>query len=406
MLTYSFTARDPKSGNKINSTVQASDEHHAVKHIKEQGYLPLEITLTKDEGAKNGLTNLANRISTKDKVIFSRQLSTLINAGLPLVQSLRAVQEQTSKKSFKQILANTISDVEGGSSFSDALAKHPKEFNAVYVNLVAAGETSGTLDGALERLANQQEKDAEIVSKVRGALIYPLIVVLVMIAVVIFMLTAVLPRVQELYKGLPGAHLPFITVILLDLSNFITHFWWVCLLILAGGGYYFSRWSKTGPGRETMDRLKIRAWPFNNLFMKMYMARFTRTSQTLVASGVPLLQIMDIVGKAVDNTQIAHSLNTAADKVKGGKALSESLTGDTNFLSLVPQMIKIGEQSGSMEAMLGRTADYYEKELDNEIKTISSLIEPLLMVVMGIAALVIVAAVLLPIYGLVGKFQV
>ncbi len=406
MLTYSFTARDPKSGNKINSTVQASDEHDAVKHIKEQGYLPLEITLTKDEGAKNGLTNLANRISTKDKVIFSRQLSTLINAGLPLVQSLRAVQEQTSKKSFKQILANTISDVEGGSSFSDALAKHPKEFNAVYVNLVAAGETSGTLDGALERLANQQEKDAEIVSKVRGALIYPLIVVLVMIAVVIFMLTAVLPRVQELYKGLPGAHLPFITVILLDLSNFITHFWWVCLLILAGGGYYFSRWSKTGPGRETMDRLKIRAWPFNNLFMKMYMARFTRTSQTLVASGVPLLQIMDIVGKAVDNTQIAHSLNTAADKVKGGKALSESLTGDTNFLSLVPQMIKIGEQSGSMEAMLGRTADYYEKELDNEIKTISSLIEPLLMVVMGIAALVIVAAVLLPIYGLVGKFQV
>lgn len=403
MLTYSFTARDPKTGHKITSEVQAENEQAAVKAIKAQGYAPLEVQLGGQDAG--GLAARLEGIRTKDKVIFSRQLSTLINAGLPLVQSLKTVENQTANKQLKKIIAEIIEQVEGGAAFSDALSRYPKVFNRVYVSLIAAGETSGTLDKTLERLANQQEKDAEILGKVRGALIYPLLVLLVMVGVLTFMLTAVVPHVQELYSGIPGAKLPFITSILLSFSHLISNFWWLVLLLLIGGGIFAGRWAKTDSGKEAFDQFKMHGWPVNHLFMKMYMARLARTAQALVASGVPLLQVIEITGDAVGNVHIKRSLDKAGEKIKGGKSFSESIADDPNFLDLVPNMIQIGEQSGAMESMLGKTADYFEKEVDNEIKNISTLVEPVMMIGLGIAALIIVAAVLLPIYSLAGKFQ-
>jgi type IV pilus assembly protein PilC len=403
MLTYQFVARDPATGQRITSQVQAESEKAAAKAVKDQGYAPLEITLSDSE---KGLGKYLQRIKTKDKVIFSRQLSTLINAGLPLVQALHNVESQTQSKPFKIIIQKVIADVEAGSAFHEALSRYPKVFNNVYVSLVEAGEASGTLDKALERLANQQEKDAEIISKVRGALIYPLLVIAVMIAVVTFMIVVVLPHVEEIYKGIPGARLPFVTRVLLALSHFISHFWWLIILVVGVGGFFTTRWARAGPGKEFIDMAKMRSWPISNLFMKMYMARFSRTGETLVSSGVPLLQVLAIVADSVNNVHIARSLNNAAEKVKGGKALSESIEGDPNFLDLVPNMIRIGEQSGSLQNMLGKTADYYEKEVDNEIRSISTIIEPVLMIMLGIMALIIVAAVLLPIYGLSGKLGI
>ncbi len=272
--------------------------------------------------------------------------------------------------------------------------------------MIEAGEASGTLDKSLERLANQQEKDAEIISKVRGALIYPLLVVVVMIAVVTFMIVIVLPHVQEIYKDIPGAKLPILTVILLGLSHIISKFWWLILILIGLGIFFTTRWARTGPGKDVVDKVKMRSWPIGKLFMKLYMARFARTAETLVSSGVPLLQVMSIVSEAVNNVHISRAVMQAAEKVKGGKALSESIEGNNNFLPLVPNMIRIGEQSGSLETMLGKTADYYEKEVDNEIRAISTIIEPVLMIMLGIMALIIVAAVLLPIYGLSGKLNV
>lgn len=403
MLTYKFTARDPASGQKVTSEVQAENEKAAAKAIKAQGYAPLDIT----EADKAGVFgNFTSHVRTKDKVIFSRQMSTLINAGLPLVQSLRNVEGQTSSKPLKLIIQKVIADVEAGSAFSEALARYPRTFNRVYTSMVEAGEASGTLDKSLERLANQQEKDAEIMSKVRGALIYPVLVIVVMIAVVSFMLVVVLPHVQDIYKTIPGATLPFVTVFLLFLSRIISHFWWLILILLAAAIFLTTRWARTGPGKDVVDKLKMRAWPIGRLFMKLYMARFARTAETLVSSGVPLLQVLSIDAEAVDNVHIARSIDKAAEKVKGGKALSEAMEGDHNFLDLVPNMIKIGEQSGSLETMLGKTADYYEREVDNEIRAISTIIEPVLMIMLGIMALIIVAAVLLPIYGLSGKITV
>jgi type IV pilus assembly protein PilC len=401
MLTYKYTAREPITGKKVSSEITADSEQAAIKAIQKDGLSPINVTV-KDANA-NYIGRFRNRIKTKDKVLFSRQLSTLINAGLPLVQSLRNVSGQTQNKNLQNVVNIVITDVESGKSFSEALAKHPNVFDSVFVNLVAAGEASGTLDKALERIANQKEKDAEIISKVRGAMVYPIIVLLVMIAVVIFMIVSVLPAVEEVYRGIPGAKLPLVTEVLLFVAHFTINYWWIELTILGVIIFFTSRWARSLGGKRTIDRLKMRMWPIGKLFMKMYMARFTRVGSTLVASGVPLIQMLDITGKSVNNIYIQESLQKAVEKVKGGVALSAALKGDENFLDLVPDMLRIGEQSGSVEQMLAKTADYYEREVDNEIRAISTTIEPVLMIIMGIVAITIVTAILLPVYSLVGK---
>lgn len=400
MLSYSYTARETATGKKIKAEVQADSIQAATKLIQAQGYTPINITVS---GSDSPLSGFKNKIKVKDKILFSRQLSTLINAGLPLVQSLRTVAGQTQSKPLKTVITAIIADVEAGSALSKALEKHPKAFNQIYISLIAAGETSGTLDKALERLATQQEKDAEIMGKVKGAMVYPIIVLLVMVAVVGFMIVKVLPQVEVLYEGMPNAELPLVTTVLLSVSHALISFWWVAIILVVVGAIMTSRWARTVAGKRTVDTLKMRAWPIAPLFMKLYMARFARTGATLISSGVPLLQVLEITAAAINNVNISDSINRASEKVKGGKALSEVLKGDPNFLPLVPDMLKIGEQSGAMEEMMIKTADYYEREVNEQIKSISTIIEPVLMVVLGVFAFIIVAAVLLPVYGLAGK---
>jgi type IV pilus assembly protein PilC len=401
MLTYTYTARDTATGQKVKAEVQAESEQAAARLIQKEGLSPLEIKAKDIEGA--GFRRFFNKVKTKDRVIFARQLSTLINAGLPLVQSLRSVLAQTKSKPLQSVINSIITDVESGKPMSEAITKFPKVFNQVFVSLIASGETSGTLDTALERIANQQEKDAEIMAKVKGAMTYPAIVMLVMAGVVGFMITSVLPQVETLYDGISGVQLPLITRVLLVISHFIIDYWYIVIVLFIVLGFITSKWARTLGGKSVIDALKMRMWPIGPLFMKLYMARFARTATTLVSTGVPLIQTLEITAKAVDNVHISKSIRKAIEKVKGGKALSASLMGDDNFLELVPQMLKIGEDSGAIEQMLEKTADYYEKEVDNQIKSISTIIEPVLMIVLGVVALIIVGAVLLPIYGLVGK---
>jgi type II secretory pathway component PulF len=228
-------------------------------------------------------------------------------------------------------------------------------------------------------------------------------VLLVMGGVVGFMVVKVLPQVKVLYSGLPGAKLPLVTTILLGVSDFIIHDWWIVLIVVVILAFATTKWARTGPGKLFIDKAKMRMWPIGPLFMKVYMARFARTGSTLVASGVPLLQVLEITSAAVNNIHIEHSIKRAVEKVKGGKSLADSLDNDPNFLPLVPNMLRIGEQSGAIEQMMAKVADYFEKEVDNEVANISSIIEPVMMVILGVVAFVIVAAVLLPIYGLAGS---
>ncbi|HEY1645605.1 MAG TPA: type II secretion system F family protein, partial [Candidatus Saccharimonadales bacterium] len=225
MLTYTYTAKNPSTGKMVKSTVEAATEQDAAKTIKNEGLIPLDIKAEHAASIK-GFTSKLNRVKTKDKVLLFRQLSTLINAGLPLSQSLRNVEEQTKNKALKAIVNSVITDIEGGKPLSTALSKYPTVFSRVVINLVAAGETSGTLDKELERIANQLEKDADIASKIKGAMVYPIVLVAVMVAVVIFMMVKVVPEIQLLYTSFPGATLPIETRVLLSMSHFIVHSWW------------------------------------------------------------------------------------------------------------------------------------------------------------------------------------
>lgn len=400
MPQYKYTARDTATGKIVNSVMQAASERAVAKSVQEKGFAILEVKALGDD---NFFDSVFGKVKSKQKVIFSRQLSTLIDAGLPLVQSLRSVLDQTSHKRMQSVLAEVISDVESGKSFSASLAKHPREFDQIFVSLVAAGEASGTLDKALERIANQQEKDAELASKVRGAMIYPIIVLIVMIAVVTFMMVSVLPQVTELYDGMPGARLPFVTVMLIAVSDFVIKFWWLMVAFVLGVVIMTSRWARSAGGKKIVDKVKLKSWPVGPLFQKMYMARFSRTGTTLISSGVPIIQVLEITANSISNYHVEMSLHHAIEKVRGGKSLSSSLEGDPNFIDLVPKMLKIGEDSGAIEQMMEKTADYFEKEVDNQIKAISTVIEPVLMVTLGIIAIIIVSAILLPIYSLVGQ---
>jgi len=221
--------------------------------------------------------------------------------------------------------------------------------------------------------------------------------------VVAFMLVSVLPQVEELYKGFGNVQLPILTRILLGISRIIINFWWIVIIAIIIAAFVLANWIKTDPGRAFFDRLKMRVPAIGPLFMKLYMARFARTGTTLVASGVPLIRVLEITADAVDNVHVAGSIRGSIEKVKGGKSLADSLQDDPNFLDLVPSMLRIGEQSGQIEKMMEKTADYYEKEVDQQVKTISTIIEPFLMIVLGVVAITIVSAILMPIYGLVGK---
>ncbi len=341
-------------------------------------------------------------MTTKDKVIFTRQLATLINAGLPLAQSLRTVQDQTQSKKLKTAAQDVISSIEGGNSLSVAFAKHPKIFGDVFIALVAAGEVSGTLDKALERIADQQEKEAEISSKIRGAMVYPVIVLFVILLVIIFMLTTVVPQIQKLYVDL-RQELPFVTAVMVSMANFMTQFWWLILIVLGIGIYFLRQYLVTDSGKRLVDRIKLNVPLFGTMFRKLYMARFTRTGETLMATGVPMLETLRITARAVNNSYISDAILRAAEKVKGGRALSATLKNEQYILPLVPQMISIGEQSGGIDAMMGKAATFYENELDQTIRSISTAIEPILMVFLALVAGVMVLAILLPIYGLVGS---
>lgn len=403
MKKYNYEARDSASNKIVKSVVQAESENAAAKLLTTQGFVPLKIELQDD---KTGFfAKLSGRITTKDKVVFTRQLATLIGAGLPLSQSLRTVQEQTTNKRMQEIVQEIISDVEGGKSLSDSFAKHPEAFNKVYVALVAAGETSGTMDESLKRLAAQQEKDAAMISKIRGAMMYPSIVLAVIILVVGFMLFTVVPQVEGLYRDL-NKGLPFITLIMINVANFFIHFWWLALLVMIIGGYFLVQYLKTEQGIRTKDTFKLNVPLFKGMFRKMYMARFSRTGQVLLSTGVPMLDMLRISSDAVNNVIISEGIIRAADKVKGGKALSASLSNEEYFLTMVPQMIKIGEQSGKIDEMMGKTAQVYEDELDEEIRALSTAIEPVLMVFLALVAGTMVAAILFPIYSLVGNINI
>lgn len=401
MKRFNYKAKEKDTGKAVKGSIQAETEQIAGRLLLEQGFIPESIT---EQGM--GLLDKKSRITTKDRITFTRQMATLIGAGLPLATSLRTVIEQTQNKSMKAIVEEILAGVESGKSLHEAFSHHPDVFNGVYLALIQAGETSGTLDMALKRLADQEEKDAAMMSRIRGALVYPAIILVVIIAVLAFMMIAVVPQVEDLYEDM-HQELPGLTKFLVDITNFFGQFWWVILIILVAtiGGMYYSV-KRTAFGRKAMDTVKISAPIFGALFKKLYVSRFARTCEMMLATGVPMLDSVKISIEAVNNVVVEEEYSKALEIIKSGKPLSESLKEREYMLPLVHQMASIGEESGKIDEMLGKAAQVYENELDEQINNISTMIEPILMVIMAGLIGVVVGGTLLPIYSLVNSVNV
>lgn len=399
MKRYTYKAKDKRTGRVIGGTVQAENERAAGRILFEQGYIPQKVR----EDTKDGFfSKLSNRVSSKQRIIFTRQFATLIGAGLPLSTSLRMVAEQTEDKATKAMIEDVLAQVEGGKTLHEAFAKHPDVFNRVYLSLIEAGEASGTLDKSLQRLAVQQEKDANMISKIRGAMIYPAIVLAVIVVVVIFMMIAVVPQVEGLYRDL-GKPLPVLTQVLVAISNFVMNFWWLITVMLGLAVWFFMQFRKTDVGQKWLSMVKLRAPIFSGLFLRLYNARFARIAQMLLSAGVPMLDAINISAEAVNNIVLEDQFKQAATMVRSGKPLSTALKAREYILPLLPQMAATGEQSGKIDEMLGKAAQIYEDELDERIAAISTMIEPILMVVLAVVAGGLVGAVLFPIYSLVSE---
>lgn len=401
MRTFNYQARDNRTNKIVKSTVKAETEIAAGKLLLDQNMVPLQITEVDED---NFLSRSLNRITLKDKVVFSRQLSTLIGAGLPLTQALHTVEEQTENKAFRNVITDIVTSVEGGKTLAESFSQHPEVFDKLYLALINAGEISGTLDTCLKRIAIQQEKDAAMMSKIKGAMTYPAIVLVVIIVVMAFLLLQVVPQVDKLYSDM-DKQLPLVTQIMVIITNFIIGYWWMVLIGVAFGIFFIIRYFRTESGGKVLDAIKLNVPIFSRMFRKLYMARFTRTGELLLETGVSMLDTLDIAADGVNNTLVSDSIRGAAEKVQGGKALSASLKDRDYVLPLVYQMISIGEQSGKISEMMAKTAQVYEDELDEEIKAISTAIEPILMVTLAVVAGVMVAAILLPIYSLVSEIR-
>ena len=398
MKRFNYKAKEKETGKLIKGNIQAENEQTAGRLLIEQGYIPQSVV---EEGA--GLFGFLNRVTTKDRITFTRQLATLIGAGLPLATSLRTVAEQTQTKVMKNIVEEILANVESGKTLYDSFSQYPDTFNGVYLALIKAGETSGTLDLALKRLADQEEKDAAMMSKIRGALVYPGIILVVIIAVLAFMMIMVVPQVKGLYEDM-NQELPGLTQFLVNISDFFGNFWWLVLIIIAaiaGGCWYAVK--KTPAGRKVMDSFKIHVPIFGGLFRKLYVSRFARTAEMMLATGVPMLDSIKIAIDATSNVVIEEEYSKSLDIIKGGKALSEAIRDRNYMLPLVPQMASIGEESGKIDEMLGKAATVYENELDEQINAISTMIEPILMVIMAGLIGVVIGGTLLPIYSLVNS---
>jgi type IV pilus assembly protein PilC len=391
MQIFSYTAKD-KNGKILKGDIEAESESSAAKVLSSKDLVPI-LVQTKEEKTFSFL----NRVSLKDKVQIIRQLATMINAGLPISQSLKTLEEQITKKNVNRILAQTYSDVESGLQLSVALSRFPETFSALDITLISSGETSGNLDKSLIRLADQLEKQQSITRKIRGAFIYPTIVIVVVIAVAFLMVIFVMPQMEELYESF-DAELPLITRFLIAFSHFVARFAIFIFIILVAAGIYLRILTKRPSGKKAWDSLKLKAPAINVLLKKLYMARFSRTLAGLVSSGVPLLDSIDITSRAIGNVVYEEMLKHSATKVKAGVALSETLKGNELFPPVVPQMIGVGEQTGEMDNMLENMANYFEEEVDQAVKNISVLIEPIIIVILAILIGIMLIAVMMPIY--------
>src|SRR6516164_9953056 len=393
MSAYAYVARETATGREIRSSIEAATEQAAIAALLNRNLLVVSI---QEKIGKKGRTG-GGRVALADLVIFTRQLATMIDAGLAMVQSLQALIEQTTNKVMRDVLKDVCTRVEGGDSFSEALQKHPKVFNRLYVCMVGAGERGGLLAEILARLAVYLENTARLRKKVKSAMMYPTVVSIVAILITIFLLIKVVPVFGEIFQSFQAA-LPAPTQYLINVSNFVKSY--IILILLAGGGavYGWLYFIKTKVGREFWDGKRIKLPIFGVIAHKICLARFTRTLASLIRSGVPILEVLGIVSQTVGNVVMEKAIKTASGDIERGQSISAALGKHPVFPSMVIRMITAGEQTGKIDSMLERISDFLDEEIETVLSGLTAMIEPILIVFLGVVIGGIVICMFLPIF--------
>lgn len=406
MPTYVFKGR-----NRVNEVVtgeRVADNREALRQVLRREQVTL--TSVKEKGREIGIPKLSGRkkVKSKDLAIFTRQFSVMIDAGLPLVQCLDILSQQQQNKYFQQVLAQVRQDVEEGSTLSAAMARHPKVFDQLYSNMVDAGETGGILDLILQRLSTFIEKIVKLKRDVTSALIYPAAVILLAVVAVAVIMIVVIPQFQTIFLGLlgPGEPLPLPTRIVVGISNFLAGWGGLStLVVLIGTTVGLNFYYKTPGGQKRIDTILLKLPILGSIFLKIAISRFSRTLSTLLSSGVPILQSLDITARTAGNVVIENAIISVRTAVEQGKSFVEPLRASELFPHMVSQMVGIGEQTGALDSMLGKIADFYEQEVDSAIANLLTLIEPVLIGFLGVTIGSIVIAMYLPMFTLIGKLS-
>ncbi len=393
MASFVYVARETATGREIRNSVEAANEQAAIAALLNRNLLVVSI---QEKIGKKGRTS-GGRVALADLVIFTRQLATMIDAGLAMVQSLQALAEQTTNKVMRDVIKDVCTRVEGGDSFSEALQKHPKAFSRLYVCMVAAGEKGGLLAEILARLAVYLENTARLRKKVKSAMMYPTVVTIVAILITIFLLITVVPVFGEIFNSF-GAQLPTPTQRLIDLSHFVQKYILFLLAVGGAGVYGWFYFIKTVPGRRFWDTYRIRLPIFGSIAHKICLARFTRTLASLVRSGVPILEVLQIVSQTVGNVIMEKAIKTAALDIERGESISAALGKHPIFPTMIIRMVTAGEQTGKIDNMLERIADFLDEEIETTLSGLTALIEPILIVFLGVVVGGMVICMFLPIF--------
>ena len=408
MAKYEFTAIK-KGGSSITGTLEAADRLTAINTVSGQG-LRLISLQEQQAGRMQLAANHARKkgVKSDDLVMFTRQLSAMVSAGVPIIRSLNSMAQHATNPTFKKAINDVAKHIEGGDSFADALSHYPAIFNDVYVNMVRAGEAAGILDDILKRLALQQEKNATIRKKVKSAMAYPVVLMVIMVVAFFGLMLFVIPMIGKTIKDLAGedAELPGITQVMLAISHFFIGYWYIIFPVLFAGIWMLLRYIKTPVGKKQFHLFLIKAPVLGPISKKLAIARFTRTFSALIGAGVAVLEALDITARAVGNKTYEESLRNAAERVKNGEILSKIIMEDEGlYPAIVGQMLSVGEETGQTDKVLVKVADFYEEEVDTAISGLSSTIEPVMIVLMGTMVGLIAASVMMPITGIANQIK-
>lgn len=394
-MEFTYKAKN-KEGATQEGMITASNEVAAINELQKKSLFVLSIKAINSKQT----SMFKKKITLKDKIIFTKQLAVMIRGGLPLVDAINALKEQTDNKEFSSITNRISVDLSGGMILSKALAKHKKVFPNYYIAVVSSGEKSGKLDVVLESLANQLQKDYDLISKVKSAVSYPIVIVCALLGVMILMLIFVIPKLKNIFSEM-GVQLPLPTRVLLAVSDFMVIYWYICIILVIGMYFLIRYWAKTQKGGLMIDTFKIKVPIFGELVKKVYLARFTRTTGTLTASGLPMLEVIATDKEVVANRYFAPIFDSISKDIENGVAFSQAIKKHRIFPVMISQMVSVGEKSGKIDEILFQLADFFDKEVETSTAGMASMIEPILIIIIGAGIGLAIASVIMPIYSLV-----